>query len=475
MVPAETATIKPVPDTAGLLSVEWLAAWFGETAEPTDLPAAASEPPTESTPAPAALLSLYPSVPIFPPTESEEPSETEELPTATPERTLSAAPIADAIPLASPAPPPAPAPATDTAPVNPAVPPPVPVDAALPAPVLAESADRTGQDTTNSSRRGNTFRSADPLPPPPSPAEPVPDRGEIIWNADLVVAEPASTPAATPSVPVQPAREPIPRPAAGPHVQPPPDPPREAATPTPPPDDSPIAPVAAPDVMSRNAGDTSDSRQSHSDNREPAPHPAATHAPAAPVPASDHPRFDIHAAPSSPPDSAAISEVAAAQPVEPARPLRPAQIATVRVDLPNASPDADTPALRLTVTQRGDQVNVQLRSWDTGAAPIEGQRMESLLNTLADQGYVDPSADSHPIDSDLTAVTDVARERSPLVESSDLSDTRQSFQNPDERRQQNQERQQQQQANFLRRQMRNSRGQSFDFHPIHSDNATVRY
>jgi hypothetical protein len=227
--------------------------------------------------------------------------------------------------------------------------------------------------------------------------------------------------------------------------------------------------------MSRNAGDTSDSRQSHSDSREPAPHPAATQAPSAPVPTSDRPHFALHQTASPRPDSTAVTEIAATPAAEPARPLRPAQIATVRVDLPNASPDADTPALRLTVTQRGDQVNVQLRSWDTGAAPIEGQRMESLLNTLADQGFVDSSREARTIDSEIAAVADVARERSPLVESSDLSDTRQSFQNPDERRQQNQERQQQQQANFLRRQMRNTRGQSFDFHPIHSDNPTVRH
>ena len=477
MVPAESApAATPSPDAAGLLSIDWLTAWLGQTGEAPELPDDDPEPAAEpaTSPAPVAFLTLYPSVPMLPPAESPEPAEAAEPvddPTApAPLPALLAPPVST------------PAPQPDAAPVNPAVPAPVPVpvDTAPPAPVLSESPDATRQDSTDSSRRGNTFRSADPLPPPPSPAEPVPDRGEIIWNAELVVSEPASS-QPTVAEPVRLAQEPSPRqPATNPkplaaNLPPVAEPPREEATPAAAPNDDP-APAIPTEPVSRDAGDAPDPRQSHSEDREPAPrHTPATHAPESPVAAPDRPRFDLH--PSAPAHSSSepVAEVAAPHPVEPARPLRPAQVATVRVDLPNDTLPADTPALRLTVTQRGDQVNVQLRSWDSAATPIEGHRMESLLHSLADQGYVERSQDTPAIDVDLTAVTEGVRERAPLIEHSDLADTRQSFQNHDERQQQNQERQQQQQANFLRRQLRNSRNQSFEFQPVQSEAPTFRY
>jgi hypothetical protein len=101
--------------------------------------------------------------------------------------------------------------------------------------------------------------------------------------------------------------------------------------------------------------------------------------------------------------------------------------------------------------------------------------MESLLHSLADQGYVERAKEPPTVDADLTPVSEGVRERTPLVEHSDLADSRQSFQNHDERQQRHQERQQQQQANFLRRQLRNSRNQSFEFQPVQSEPSTFRY
>jgi len=113
------------------------------------------------------------------------------------------------------------------------------------------------------------------------------------------------------------------------------------------------------------------------------------------------------------------------------RPLRPSQIATLYVDLPAPGPEADAGTIRLAVSQRGDQVNVRLRSWDAGAAPIENDRMQPLLQSLAEQGYA----------------------------ASNGSNDQQPSQNADGG-QRNQERQQQ--AFLLRRQLKNLNTDQFD-------------
>ena len=134
------------------------------------------------------------------------------------------------------------------------------------------------------------------------------------------------------------------------------------------------------------------------------------------------------------PAAAEATGTTAAVSVEPetARPLRPTRIATLYVDVPAPGGDADAGTIRLAVSQRGDQVNVRLRSWDAGAMPIENDRMKPLLQSLAEQGYAANSGNTD-------------QQPSPSA---------------DDRQRKNQERQEQ--AFLLRRQLKNLNTEQFD-------------
>ena len=136
----------------------------------------------------------------------------------------------------------------------------------------------------------------------------------------------------------------------------------------------------------------------------------------------------------SPAAAAEATGTTAAVSVEPeaARPLRPTRIATLYVDVPTPGGEADAGTIRLAVSQRGDQVNVRLRSWDAGATPIENDRMQPLLQSLAEQGYAANSGNND----------------------------QQPSQNADDRQRKNQERQEQ--AFLLRRQFKNQNTEQFD-------------
>ena len=224
--------------------------------------------------------------------------------------------------------------------------------------------------------------------PPAQPLAAQPDKGELIWAADFVVAEKAA----------------------------------------------PLRIAVAPSGL---AGGQQPADEQSPDR--PQGESAAIEAPASPAETFEPPVLEI--VPQGTTKVELKSLAAAPEPtglpvignVEPdtPRPLRPSQIATLYVDLPAPGPEADAGTIRLAVSQRGDQVNVRLRSWDAGAAPIENDRMQPLLQSLAEQGYA----------------------------ASNGSNDQQPPQNADGG-QRNQERQQQ--AFLLRRQLKNLNTDQFD-------------
>jgi hypothetical protein len=149
--------------------------------------------------------------------------------------------------------------------------------------------------------------------------------------------------------------------------------------------------------------------------------------------------------------------------LEPAAPLRPTQIATVQVDVPGLAGGDDAAPMRLVVTQRGDQVNVRLRSFDGGTAPIENSQMQPLLNSLAEKGLSSELKPIGRLDEGVPAAAEGGREKHmATAESANSNNDQQAFQNANERQQQNQERQQQQQAFFLRKQMKTVQSEEFN-------------
>jgi len=161
-----------------------------------------------------------------------------------------------------------------------------------------------------------------------------------------------------------------------------------------------------------------------------------------------------------------VEPIAGSIAVEPARPLRPAQVATIYVDVPAAAGTQDAAPLRLAVSQRGDQVNVRLRSWDSGAMPLENNRMDPLLQSLADQGYTAKKTSVDRPNESAPQIFEYLKEK-PVNAAETASNTQdqQSFQNADDRQRKNQERQQQ--AFFLRRQMQKAHSEQFELqsHP----------
>lgn len=145
-----------------------------------------------------------------------------------------------------------------------------------------------------------------------------------------------------------------------------------------------------------------------------------------------------------------------------AAPLKATQIAALQVDVPAPPGSDDVTPMRLVVSQRGDQVNVRLRSFDSAAGPIDDTRMQPLLNSLAEKGFVAELKPGARLDQTMPLAVERAQEK-PLVmtESQGSQNDAQSFQNTNDRQQQNQERQQQLQAFYLRKQMKNVQSEAF--------------
>jgi hypothetical protein len=330
-----------------------------------------------------------------------------------------------------------------------------PLNAPLPAqPLLAtaESASDTGTPATMEPRRA---------PIVPQPAEKQPqvaaktDKGELIWAADFVVAEKAQEPA---------------------DIEPLPQTPTEPTEPVSQAKARPVEPAPRREGSEPDARDQPPAEQRQVEKQIAPPEQRAE--PAEPV------RVEAHAPPSTK-HEAPIAEFATPvsvrpQPVSPrvapeapqpptvgaveldtARPLRPAQVATLYVDVPSASGPDDAGTIRLAVTQRGEQVNVRLRSWDAGAAPIENERMQPLLQSLSEQGYeaAKKSIDQYD-DRGPQAVEKLPEKPLAAAEAANSSNDQQSFQNADDRQRKNQERQQQ--AFLVRRQTQNLNTEQFD-------------
>ncbi|MFN0102130.1 MAG: hypothetical protein ACKV2U_08580 [Bryobacteraceae bacterium] len=167
---------------------------------------------------------------------------------------------------------------------------------------------------------------------------------------------------------------------------------------------------------------------------------------------------------SAPVESRAKTAVAAIGSIDPAdiaRPLRPTQISTLYVDVPAPAGQEGSASMRLAVSQRGDQVNVQLRSWDSAATPLGNDRMQPLLQSLAEKGYSSSGESADRIDESGPILAENVREK-PLAtaETAGGGNEQNAFQPPDERQQKNQERQQQ--AVFLRKRMRTVQSGEFD-------------
>ena len=299
--------------------------------------------------------------------------------------------------------------------------------------------------------------------PPPQPQTPQLDKGELIWAAEFVVAE------NSPESPALPPGEAI-------SVE------RQARGVT---TDTPI----------RQGDAETESRQQQPDERAPVRHtgqkqssqpapdaPAERSAapkpeepvkrPATPAPAG---QFDVRVPEAMPQGNAAVEfrSMTASPPekagelavggvaLEPVRPLRPAQIATLYVDVPAPAGTADAAPLRLAVSQRGDRVNVRLRSWDSGAARLDNDRMQPLLQSLAEQGYAASKRSVDRIGESAPMMIEHLKEK-PLAatETAGTDNGQQPFQNAGEQQRKHQERQQQ--AFYLRRQMQNLHGEQFD-------------
>ncbi|HEU0122564.1 MAG TPA: hypothetical protein VFQ91_18675, partial [Bryobacteraceae bacterium] len=169
------------------------------------------------------------------------------------------------------------------------------------------------------------------------------------------------------------------------------------------------------------------------------------------------------------------SAPAAPQLAEPPQTLRPTQIATLQVDVPSVARVDGAAPMRLIVSQRGDQVNVRLRSWDSGNAPLSSEQMQPLLDSLSSQGLVNERRPIERISESAHVLGETPAERLPtLNESASANNEQQTFQNAHDRQQQNQERQQQQQAFFLRKQLKNTQVEEFTL-PAWVEGNTVRY
>jgi len=328
----------------------------------------------------------------------------------------------------------------------------VPAPATIPAPSV--SPDLPARD------RGvvATERKTDALQPKAD------DKGEVIWSADLTISS---------------GEAPLPREFAA-AVD-------EASKPAAP---GPVKKAEAVETKSADHGSADDSRSSGEGRQEPVVTAARTQprtdvrqefqkeetrvperntrpvskveqvdrpmAVAAPAPmAAVEPKAAVEAGPMAAP----VEEVAPVT-IEPPTPLRPTQVASVQVDIPAPAGMEDAPPMRLTVVQRGEQVSVKLRSWDSTTTPLEPEQMQPLLHSLAERGYVSGADGAEriaegPVERPLAA-----------AEANGGNNDQQPFQNANDRQQQQQDRQQQQQHQFLlRRQARQRTEETFVLPP----------
>lgn len=522
--PTGTAAPVPKDDSldAAASAINWLLTWIGQMEPETDTESGGTESESATVAQPVQWMTLLPAVPAFQPLFTEiDPgastviSDLAATAASTEPSGLGSVPLtasskegteAEELPLLEQGPPlmlsvagfGVPAPSIETS-LNPAeksantgeadiaLTTAQPIAAASRGDALIE-----GDTTTNGHRLSLFSQPRQSLQPEVSlaPTALVPqDKGELIWTAELVVHETApktetkleASLTATPdsdAALVEPG-ESVQQPAS--QKQPPSSGKSDLA----------LGPIpglgragtdrqssadSREDPSSGNKQDDSASRQrkpvSGSTAREPIPtkdiEPAVTEFQEAP--SSTAPTLGVgptgSSSPSLPPKTAAVKAEstanigAASFDTETPRTLRPAQVATLMVDVPAAAGADDSAPMRLAVSQRGAQVNVQLRSWD-GATPLDNGRMEPLMQTLAEQGLKSAKNPVESIEESLPRTIEFVREKTiQMAETAAGGDGQQSFQNPDERQQKHQERQQH--AFLMRRQLRNASAGSFD-------------
>lgn len=155
-------------------------------------------------------------------------------------------------------------------------------------------------------------------------------------------------------------------------------------------------------------------------------------------------------------------EMAGVQAAEGPKPLRPAQVATLQMDVRPTDAAEDAAPVRLVVSQRGDQVNVRVRSWDATAAPLSEEQMRPLVESLAGQGYQRRSAEGIRMDEGLPAAIERTAERMEVQQGNLTGGGEQQTQHGAEDRQQQQRERQQQQAENLRRNLRREPAAEFN-------------
>ncbi len=286
------------------------------------------------------------------------------------------------------------------------------------------------------------------------------DKGEVIWEADLVVAAPPiQLPMeATNESELQLAETTIPAVrSARPNVR---SDHEESWQDNGPNEQRP----GAEQEVERKTASTPSTRAEAQEKGEPEP-PAVKRVPSiektdAPVPTAPLPRSPVEVAAGTKiePEEA----TARVESIAPAERLRPAQVARLQVDItgPEQAPGAD-PSMRLVVTQRGENVSVQLRSWDDSVAPLPATDVKPLLDNLAKRGL--GPANESAIES--AAAIEPPKER-PIVlaqVAANQQDAR-GFNGFDERQQRQQEQHRQQQELFARRQQRPS--EEFDLKSV---------
>lgn len=508
IVGASTAPAKDAAPGAPLVvngeasALNWLMAWLGEQ----DLGAEAPETLPEEASAPSPVqskvhwLSLLPTVPAF---EAPVPEDSQQSGVATvPVETTAQVAAAEENPLpivvvesgekedsvavndADPAGATPAAPAPVLAPIALVATPsvvvvPVPVATDTPTPLSADASKVVGAKSPI----------ADGTPGPPTPdglhdvnsvgQRPAPkpnDKGEVIWSAEFTVQEKQlaeagstdSTPVARPqpeaaSKPLHAVESDAPaKPAiAGVRARQAEDSPRQQMGPDDPEPNAeepeqkrPAIDPARERMSGKNSQDSKrEASSTGSEHSEPKLTESGSRATAFAA------EFASRAtAPSRVSETAPVESVA----LEPAAPLKPAQIATLQVDVPAPVGSDDMTPMRLVVSQRGDQVNVRLRSFDSAVAPIEDTRMQPLLHSLAEKGFVAELKPGARLDESMPLTVERTQEKQMVMaESSGSQNDAQAFQNANERQQQNQERQQQQQAFFLRKQLKNVQSEAF--------------
>ena len=487
-------------------ALNWLMAWLGEQDLGAEVPEALPEEASVPSPVQPKVhwLSLLPTVPAFeaPDHEENQQSGLETVPVETPMQVGVSVAASEESPLpvlavesgekedpvevndADPAGAIPAAPASALVPVALVAPPSLVV---VPVPVTPDAPPPPSADTSKVVGANSPVADGTPGPPVADGLQgvssvgqrtaPKPDdKGEVIWSAEFTVQEkqPAET-GATDSTPVsrsQPeaASKPLrtvesdapAKPAiAGVRARQPEDAPRQQMGPD---DREPNAderdqkqPAIDPARERMSGKNSQDSKREASSTGSEHSEPKLTESGSRTTAFAAE--FASRAtAPSRVSETASVESVA----LEPAAPLKPAQIATLQVDVPAPVGSDDMTPMRLVVSQRGDQVNVRLRSFDSAVAPIEDTRMQPLLHSLAEKGFVAELKPGARLDESMPLTVERTQEKQMVMaESSGSQNDAQSFQNANERQQQNQERQQQQQAFFLRKQLKNVRSEAF--------------